>query len=58
LTFTNGSRRDDRWWMARATNLADAALAANQHRDVAGDLFDDRRDRFHVSCRPRRNARS
>ena len=51
LTLTNGRlRRVERWWIARADQLlADAALAADQHGDVAvGHLLDDRRDAAHL----------
>ena len=51
LTLTNGRlRRVERWWMARDDQLlADAALAADQHGDVAvGDLLDHRGDPAHL----------
>ena len=51
LTFTNGRLLARRALVdgARHQLLADAALAADEHGDVAvGDLLDDRRDRLHL----------
>ena len=62
LTLTNGRSFARRALVDRARDelLADAALAADQHRDVAvGDLLDDLRDRSHLGAvAPERNARS